>query len=232
MPPPSNAPRPATGRRRGGQPGHQFQGRALLPPEYVHALKPAACRGGGHALSGDDPQPRRHQVLELPALRPTVTEYQLHRRCCPRCRRSTCAALPADVPRGGYGPRLQSAVALLTGAYRLSKRIARTLCADLLGVPVCTGQICALEARTTVALEPVVAALRAYVRRQPANVDDTGWRHQGRRGWLWVAVAALATVFEVARSRGGSGRPRLGRGRSRSADHDVGSPGTELEFAL
>jgi transposase len=82
--------------------------------------------------------------------------------------------------------------------------MARTLCADLLGVPVCTGQICALEVRTTLAMDLVVAALREHVRRQPANVDETGWRHQGRRGWLWVAMAALATVFEVARSRGGA----------------------------
>jgi transposase len=199
-------PRPATG-RRGGQPGHQFHRRALLPPDHVHALKPAACRGWGHVLSSDDPQPRRHQVLELPTVRPTVTEYQLHRLRCPHSRHTTCAAWPAGVPRGGHGPRLQSVVALLTGAYRLSKRMARTLCADLSGVPVCTGQICALEARTTVALEPVVA-LREHVRRQPANVDETGWRHQGRRGWLWVAVTALATVFEVAPSRGGA----VGRG--------------------
>src|SRR5579885_3479485 len=35
-------PRPAAGRRRGGQPGHPLQGRALLPPDHVHALKPAA----------------------------------------------------------------------------------------------------------------------------------------------------------------------------------------------
>ncbi len=145
-------PRPAAGRRRGGQPGHQLQRRALLPPDQIRALKPAACRGCGRVLSGDDPQPRRHQVLELPPVRPTVTEYQLHLLRCPRCDRTTCAAWPAGVPRGGYGPRLQSAVALLTGAYRLSKRMARTLCADLLGVPVCTGQVCALESRTTVAL--------------------------------------------------------------------------------
>jgi transposase len=197
-------PRPPTGRRRGGQPGHQFLQRPLLPPDHVHALKPTACRGCGQTLAGDDPHPLRHQVWELPAVRPTVTEYQLHRLCCRRCRRSTCARLPTGVPAGGHGPRLQSAVALLTGAYRLSKRMARTLCADLLGVPICTGQICALEARTATAIEPAVTALREHVRRQPANVDETGWRHQGRRGWLWVAVTALATVFEVARSRGGA----------------------------
>ena len=46
-------PRPAIGRRRGGQLGHQFYGRALLPPDHVHALKPAACCGCGVAVRYD-----------------------------------------------------------------------------------------------------------------------------------------------------------------------------------
>jgi transposase len=85
------------------------------------------------------------------------------------------------VPTGRYGPRLQAALALLTGAYRLSKRHVEGLCADLLGVPVSAGQVCALERQTAQALEPVVAELRSYVRAQPANVDETGWRQGGRR---------------------------------------------------
>ena len=36
-----------------------------------------------------------------------------------------------------------------------------------------------------------------------ANADETGWREQGRRCWLWVAVTALVTVFLVRPSRGG-----------------------------
>lgn len=194
-------PRTPSGRRRGGQPGHPRQQRPLLPADHTHALKPTNCRGCGHALSGQDPQPLRHQILELPAIRPEVTEYQLHRLRCPRCGLATCAPLPVGVPRGGQGPRLQAVLALMTGAYRLSKRMVQAFCDDVFGTPVCIGQVCALEAATAAATEPVVAALRAYVKEQPANVDETGWRHQQRRGWLWVVVTATVTVFRVALAR-------------------------------
>ena len=41
----------------------------------------------------------------------------------------------------------------------MSKRMAATFCADVLGVPVCAGQICASEAATAPATEPVVQEL-------------------------------------------------------------------------
>src|SRR5947209_7404004 len=99
-------PRPPSGRPTGGQPGHERRQRTLLPPDHTLALKPPQCRRCGHALEGEDPQPLRHQVLELPPVRPEVTEYQLHRLCCPRCGLTTCASLPPGLPAGGQGPRL------------------------------------------------------------------------------------------------------------------------------
>jgi hypothetical protein len=62
----------------------------------------------------------------------------------------------------------------MTGAYRMSKRMVQTFCADVLGVPVCAGQVGASEAETASAVEPVVQQLREYARSQPANVDETG----------------------------------------------------------
>lgn len=196
-------PRPPSGRRSGGQPGHALHRRPLLEPTRPPvALQPAACRQCGRPLTGADPRPLRHQVLELPACRPDVTEYHLHRLGCAHCGRTTCAALPAGVPAGGQGPRLQAAVALLTGAYRLSKRQAEGLCADLLGTPVSAGQVCAVEADAVAATAPAVAALRGYVRGQPANVDETGWWQRGRRAWLWSVVTRGVTVFVLTLSRG------------------------------
>jgi transposase len=194
-------PRAPTVRPRGGQAGHALQRRPLLPADRTHVVKPSACRGRGHPLAGDDPRPLRHQVLELPAIHPEVTEYQRHRLKCPRCGLSTCAALPAGVPRGGQGPRLQSVLALMTGAYRLSKRMVQTFCADVFGLPLCAGQVCALEAETTAATAAVVEALREHARTRPANVDETGWREGRRRGWLWTVVTSAVTVFTIALSR-------------------------------
>jgi len=33
------------------------------------------------------------------------------------------------------------------------------------------------------------------------NIDETGWREDGRRAWLWTAVGRFATRFVVRRSR-------------------------------
>jgi transposase len=197
-------PRPPSGRRSGGQSGHARQQRPLLPPDHMEILKPTQCRRCGRALRGTDPHPLRHQVLELPPIRPEVTEYQLHRLRCPGCGLATCAALPRGVPSGGQGPRLQAALALMTGAYRMSKRMVQTFCGDVLGVPVCAGQVCASEAETAAATDSVVKELRDYVRSRSANVDETGWWQNRQRGWLWAVVTQAATVFTIALSRAGS----------------------------
>src|SRR4051812_2947445 len=206
-------PREPSGRRRGAQPGHESHHRPLLPPDDEIPCHPTSCRRCGEALTGLDPQPLRHQVLELPPIKPRVTEYQFHRLVCPRCGTSTCADLPAGAPRGQQGPRLQSVLAVLTGGYRLSKEQAETLCGDLFSIPLCPGAICPLEQETTKALDPVVEELRAYVKTQHANLDETSWREEGKRAWLWVAVTALVTVFHICRSRGSAvARSLLGPG--------------------
>jgi transposase len=197
-------PRSPSGRRPGGQPGHPRQQRPLLPADHTKVLKPAQCRQCGRALQGEDPQPLRHQVLELPPIKPEVTEYQMHRLRCPDCGTSTCAALPDGVPTGGQGPRLEAVLALMTGAYRMSKRKVQTFCADVFGIPICAGQVCASEAAVAAATDAVVQELRDYIRGQPANVDETSWRQGRQRAWLWIAVARAVTVFTVALSRAGS----------------------------
>lgn len=35
-------------------------------------------------------------------------------------------------------------------------------------------------------------------------MDETGWREEQQRAWLWTAVTAGLTVFRIDRSRGGA----------------------------
>jgi transposase len=195
-----------SGRQRGGQPGHQGQTRVLVPIEEVDTVvpvKPRQCLHCQHPLQGEDPQPHRHQVTELPLVKPVVTEYQLHRLLCPACGTPTRAAVPLGVPTGGLGPRVQATVALCTGAYRLSKRTTQEVMADLFGLPMSLGTIPHLEQTTVQAVATPVAEAQAYVRAQPgAHLDETGWREGRTRAWLWVAVTTWVTVFAVRLSRG------------------------------
>src|SRR4051795_3423733 len=199
-------PSPPSGKKRGGQPGHARHARPLAPPEAVRQViecKPPQCRWCGDALAGDDPEPLRHQVAEVPPVRPVVHEYRLHRLTCPRCRTATRAKLPAGVPAGAFGPRLRAVLSVLAGAYRLGKRPIRQLALDLLGLSISTGMICRLESQGAAELEAPVEGLREHVRTAAsAHIDETSWWQGRDKMWLWTAVTKTATVFTIAGSRG------------------------------
>src|SRR3954451_8507998 len=199
-------PKPSSGRKKGGQPGHARQQRPLVPPEQVKQtipLMPSACRKCGQALHGEDPHPRRHQVAEIPPVQAEVTEYRLHRLACTACGTRTCAALPAGVPTGAFGPRLQALLAVLAGGYRLGKRPIRQLASDLFGLSISAGMVAKLERSTADALAQPMAESEEYVRTQHANVDETSWREAMHKAWLWVVVTPLVTVFHIAATRCG-----------------------------
>ena len=199
--------RPRTHRRRGGQPGHPGHTRTLVPVEDVNevvVLKPTQCPHCQTPFAGDDPTPWRHQVIEIPPIQPTITEYQWHQLVCAACGEATRVSWPAGVPSGTYGPRVQATVALCTGAYRLSKRTTQQAMAEVFGVPMSVGTVSQLEQATTVALAAPVEEAQTYVREQAvAHLDETSWRQAGKRAWLWVAVTSWVTVFAVRMSRGG-----------------------------
>jgi transposase len=207
-PPQHERPRgPRSKRRPGGQPGHPGSTRTLIPVEEVDevvVLKPEQCTHCHAPLRGDDPQPWRHQVIELPPIKPVVTEYQWHQLVCAACGAVTRAPWPAGVPSGTYGPRVQATVALYTGAYRLSKRTTQQMMDDVFGVPLSVGTISQLEQATTAAVGTPVEEARTYVHAQAvAHLDETRWRQGAKQAWLWVAVTTWVTVFVVRLSRGG-----------------------------
>lgn len=149
--------RKASGKKPGGQAGHPKHDRPLIPTEQCQAvvpLKPETCRRCGETLVGGDPEPLRHQVWEIPEIKPFVTEYRLHRLRCPGCRASTCAELPPGVPRSQAGPRLVALTALLMGCFRQSKRRVALFMGYVLNQPCSHGWVVKLQQQATAALTP------------------------------------------------------------------------------
>jgi len=119
--PPQAKPRAAkepTGRKSGGQLGHEGHSRQLKPESEVDQIidvRPEQCKQCGTLLLGEDATPERHQVTEVPRIVPVVTEYRRHCLWCVVCGVYTQAAWPATMPTGSFGPRVQATVGYLTG---------------------------------------------------------------------------------------------------------------------
>lgn len=196
--------RPPSGRKRGGQPGHDPSHRALLPVEQVDQvvpLKPKSCRACGKALSGSDPKPSRRQVTEIPRPEPIVTEYQQHALKC-SCGVVTRADLPDGVPIGAFGPRLLAVVGICSGLYRLSKRQTQELLRDLFGVEMGLGSVPQCERIVSDAIAGPVEEAREHVQKQAsAHLDETSWYEGHVKSYLWTMATTWVTVFMIATHR-------------------------------
>jgi len=170
-----------TGRKQGAQPGHVVGDEGREP---VGA-------------------PARHQVAELPPLAVEISEHRLQRVCCPDCGRKVRTELPAGVPRGCFGPKLEAAIAALTVRNRLSRRQLVELMEELFGCPIAVGTIDAILGRTAETLEPVYDELLEQTRAASAlNIDETGWYLSGEPRTLWGAFSKRTAVLRIAPDRG------------------------------
>lgn len=207
-------------KKSGGQPGHPRHERPLIPTDEcdeVNRIRPDQCPCG-KCLDGVCEQPEhpsvRHQVVDLPPVKPIVTEYRRLRLKCPDCGRVVLAKLPAGVPPGGFGPGVITVVTMLGGMCRLSQRLTVTVLANLFGLTISTGMITKLRNIGRQALEPVHSDIAQAVRTSDMiHADETGWVEGTTKAWLWTAVAPCATLFLIRLSRAGEvARELIGKG--------------------
>lgn len=200
-------------RKRGGQKGHQKHQRELIPQEQcddVISLRPDDCRRCGKPLSGNDPEPIRHQVWELPEIKPLVTEYQQHRLACPCCGITTCASLPAGVTSSQSGPRLVAFTGLLMGHFRQSKRRASLFLRDFLKMPCCPSLTVKMQNQVAASLQAPYDQLKDELGNQDQlSMDESPTKQANKKAWLWTAVAPLFAVFAIFSSRKGDALPKL-----------------------
>ena len=149
--PPAPAKKP-TGKKPGGQPGHPPTMKALVPPERVNHVVPYIpdrCGKCDEPLSKkagpNDPEPKRHQVAELPKVAAEITEHQGHARTCPCCGEVTWATIPADVRAHSVGPKLTAAMGYFVANHGVSKRGAEEIVEHVFETSIALGTIANLE---------------------------------------------------------------------------------------
>ena len=201
-------------KKRGARKGHPPHLRALLPPEFVTkqiCLKPEVCTCGSPHLQETDQEPLRHQVVDIPPIRPQVTEYVQPISQCRKCGALIYHPLPDEIKRQCFGPGVLSIVGILTGYINTSKRKALAMMNEVFSVPMSLGGLSHCEAQLAQALkQPYQEATNHVQSQQTAHADETGWPRGNRlKGWLWVLCCTSAAVFMVQAGRGQAAAQKL-----------------------
>ena len=198
-------------RKPGGQPGHPGHHRPLVPLAEVSAIEVVLPQQCGHC-GGNLPQepsqvttegePQRHQVTEVPPVKAHITEYQFPNVVCGDCGKTTRAPLPQEIARHS-GPRLTALIAYWTVVCRLPRRLVEAMLVDVLGIEISLGstQKAWEEVSEAVAL-PVRQLQEQLPQEAVLNVDETGWRTNGDKRWIWALVAQQFVFYVVASTRG------------------------------
>ncbi|MHC5861826.1 IS66 family transposase zinc-finger binding domain-containing protein [Nostoc sp.] len=131
-----------SGKKRLGQAGHKGHSRLLYELSECESVlnhHPETCRCCGEILLGEDANPYRHQIVEIPPIKPIIVEHRLHQLMCQECGTLTRATLPVDVYPSGYGVRVVALVSVLSGLYRHSTRMVQSAMQDIFGITMSLG---------------------------------------------------------------------------------------------
>lgn len=200
--------RQSSGRKSGGQPGHQGSTRELVDnPDTVIVCAPDTCEGCGFRLPGDvttNTVIARSQIVDIPPIVPVVTEYQAIARTC-ACGHVTKGHLPSEAAASGtvtIGTNASSLLVYLNSAHHLPYQRLQQVAADLFHLSLSQGSIAnklELAGRTAA---PVTQAILEYLQTSSVvGSDETGVRVAGKRIWEWVWQNTKASYYVVSNHR-------------------------------
>ena len=196
------------GRRAGAEYGKQGTRRPPARADETHAAPaPTRCPDcGGHVAVERVAEQYQEDV---PDVRPLVRRFDVEVGRCAQCRRRVQGRHPLQTSDalGAAGVQLGPNVAALTAELHTESGLPLGKTARVLrtrfGLHVTKGGLVRLLHRTADAAAPAYAALCEQVRRSPVvTPDETGWRVDAARHWLWAFATPETTVYSICAGRG------------------------------
>jgi transposase len=192
----------------GGQPGHPKHEREPFPPESVNGgffdHRIDLCPRCAHELQTPLLSvPRVIQQVDIQEPPLTIQEHRVHSGWCPCCQKFYEASLPIGIKRGGLvGPKLTTVIAYLKGVCHASFSTIRKFIRDVVRLTISRGQLCAIIAKVSKALEqPYEGLLGSLPDQERLNIDETGHKQNRLHMWTWCFRAELYTLFKIDPTR-------------------------------
>ena len=196
------------GRRAGAEYGKQGTRRPPTRVDETHAAPaPTRCPDCGGAVAVERVAAQYQE--DVPDVRPLVRRFDVEVGRCAQCRRRVQGRHPLQTSDalGAAGVQWGPNVAALTAELHTESGLPLEKTARVLrtrfGLHVTKGGLVRLLHRTADAAAPAYAALCEQVRRSPVvTPDETGWRVDATRHWLWAFATPETTVYSICAGRG------------------------------
>jgi transposase len=175
-------------------------------PDQVLEAKLKSCKKCGLDLSESIQKlVQRYDKIDIPPIRPVVTQVKLYGCTCPDCGEVQVAPAAAGFEPGS--PFQDGVVALVT-ALRYEhaigyERLSRTM-AEIFNLPISEGALSNIWMSVGQRLEPTIAEIECRLRSSRLVCsDETGARVKGKTQWEWVFQNEQVCLHVIRPSRGG-----------------------------
>lgn len=202
----ANKPPRPPGARREASVGRVGGGRPLHPePDRIVEAWAKVCPG---CAAGLDTAAQRllavYDRIELPPIRPVVTQVRLHGGRCSCCQAMVRAAAPVGLEPGSpYGASITAMALYLRYSHAIGYQRLSGLFGHLFGLPISEGALANLFRRAKPRFDAQVDGILARLRRSRLIcADETSARVHGRNQWEWVFQNDQVAVHVIRPSRG------------------------------
>ncbi len=186
--------------------GRQGFGRTLHPnPDRIIAARLTACPKCQAAFPETSQTPQQvYERIELPPIKPDVTQVRLFGGRCACCGERVVAAAPAGLEPGSpFGQSIAALVVYLHYAHAIGMQRLAILMEEIFSLSLSEGAISNMLARAREPLLVAAATIHATVLASPVVCsDETSARVSGKNWWEWVFIGTKAVLHVIRPSRG------------------------------
>ena len=204
----SKGPPKANPKRPGRKAGHPAAHRPR--PERVdrvlEAELPPVCPSCGGELT--DHAVKEQFLVDIPPVEPVVTQFNVHIAHCANCGKRVQGRHPEQISDAlgaaavQIGPRALGLAAELKHGMGIPYRKVERVLSKGFGLDVCPGGLARSGQRLTRQAKPTYAQMMLQLRESKVvNGDETSWKIDGEKAWLWVFTSQAVTVYVIDPTR-------------------------------
>ena len=198
--------RKPSGKKPGGQKGHQGSTLSFSEsPDVIVVHAPQRCGICGRSLEAEGSIGfERRQMVDLPPVKPQVSEHQAHIKACPTCGAQTRGEFPEGLKAPiQYGNRIRASLIYLKDYALLPFQRGVEVMHDLFAVPLCAGTLANIEQQCSGKLAPTVQLIKEQVLQAAVvHFDETGMKINGKLVWLHSGSTQQASYYFAHAKRG------------------------------